>query len=120
MMTNINETDIKRELNRTTRHGMSLPDPGLVLKIELHFGFELGSVYETFGYEWTVEDPKVMDFRFSRNGRFPIKESGSTLDIALNRWLRARKESMEIQSKMKGSIDHEKEATSSSSQNSKE
>lgn len=75
---------------QTLRLGM---DSGTFLQIEYVYGFELFGSYETFRGGWRVTDPKVMDFRHKRQGKFPLTVEDQRIEAAITKWVAAREES---------------------------
>ena len=77
---------------QTLRLGM---DSGTFLQIEYVYGFELFGAYETWRGGWRVTDPKVMDWRLGRKGRFPLSVQDERLETAISLWAKAREDSEE-------------------------
>ena len=75
---------------RTLQLGMS---DGVFLQIEYIYGFEKFGAYETWRGGWRVSDPKVMDFRHKRQGKFPLMVEAERIEDAITQWVAAREDS---------------------------
>lgn len=83
---------VDRTVAQTLRLGM---DSGTFLQLEYVYGFERFGAYETWRGGWRVTDPKVMDFRHNRQGKFPLTVEHERMDGAIAAWVKAREDSEE-------------------------
>jgi len=68
-------------------------DSGTFLLVEYVYGFERFGAYETWRGGWRVTDPKVMDFRHNRQGKYPLTAESERIEDAIAKWVVARSES---------------------------
>ena len=86
---------LDQTIRRTLKLGM---DDGVFLTIEYIYGFEKFNTrpyhnYESWAGGYRVTDPCVMDWRYKRQGKFPLSVEREDLDDAINDWVKAREES---------------------------